>query len=86
LFVSPIALWCLLLLIPWLHIERSIMGIHGSPMEEQRQRYGPPLYELTSFAIALRVFVSLWWSSFDHAILYVTSSFTMISTVLPLTK
>jgi hypothetical protein len=58
----------------------------NGPMEEQRQRYGPPLYELTSFAIALRVFISLWWSSFDHAILYVTSSFTMISTVLPLTE
>ncbi|CAK9205892.1 unnamed protein product [Sphagnum jensenii] len=40
----------------------------NGPMEEQRQRYGPPLYELTSFAIALRVFISLWWSSFDHAI------------------
>jgi hypothetical protein len=46
---------------------------HG-PMEEQRQRYGPPLYELTSFSIALRVFVSLWWSSFDHPISYVTLS------------
>ncbi|CAK9195303.1 unnamed protein product [Sphagnum troendelagicum] len=40
----------------------------NGPMEEQRQRYGPPLYELTSFSIALRVFVSLWWSSFDHPI------------------
>jgi hypothetical protein len=50
----------------------------NGPMEEQRQRYGPPLYELTSFSIALRVFVSLWWSSFDHPISYVTLSSTMV--------
>ncbi|XP_024379220.1 uncharacterized protein [Physcomitrium patens] len=37
---------------------------HG-PMEEQRERYGPSLYKLTTFAVALRVFLAVWWSAFD---------------------
>ncbi|KAL3615842.1 hypothetical protein CASFOL_040136 [Castilleja foliolosa] len=31
------------------------------PMEEQRQRYGPPLYSLTRMAQNIRLFVSLLW-------------------------
>lgn len=37
---------------------------HG-PMEEQRERYGPSLYRLTTFAVAIRVFLEIWWSAFD---------------------
>jgi hypothetical protein len=36
------------------------------PMEEQRQRYGPPLYQLTSMAIAIQIFLKLWWRHFDE--------------------
>lgn len=35
------------------------------PMEEQRQRYGPPLYSLTQLALNIRLFVSLLWRRFD---------------------
>lgn len=32
------------------------------PMEEQRQRYGPPLYSLTKMVLNIRLFLSLsWW-------------------------
>ncbi|PIN01039.1 hypothetical protein CDL12_26455 [Handroanthus impetiginosus] len=31
------------------------------PMEEQRQRYGPPLYSLTRMVHAIRLFLSLLW-------------------------
>lgn len=39
---------------------------HDGPMEEQRSRYGPPLYELTHFITQLRIFVALWWETFDE--------------------
>ncbi|KAL9236076.1 hypothetical protein vseg_010783 [Gypsophila vaccaria] len=32
------------------------------PMEEQRQRYGPPLYSLTKMVLAIRVFLFLLWA------------------------
>ncbi|KAH9608997.1 hypothetical protein KSS87_003079 [Heliosperma pusillum] len=32
------------------------------PMEEQRQRYGPPLYSLTKMLITIRVFLFLLWA------------------------
>ncbi|GFP87383.1 hypothetical protein PHJA_000882000 [Phtheirospermum japonicum] len=35
------------------------------PMEEQRQRYGPPLYSLTKMAQNIRLFVSLLWGRFE---------------------
>eukprot|EP00243_Klebsormidium_subtile_P001512 TRINITY_DN12686_c0_g1_i1.p1 TRINITY_DN12686_c0_g1~~TRINITY_DN12686_c0_g1_i1.p1 ORF type:complete len:448 (-),score=130.43 TRINITY_DN12686_c0_g1_i1:330-1673(-) len=38
---------------------------HNGPMEEQRERYGPPLYELTSFVNHIRIFVAAWWSVYD---------------------
>ncbi|XLU80572.1 hypothetical protein S245_003992, partial [Arachis hypogaea] len=31
------------------------------PMEEQRHRYGPPLYSLTSMILSIRLFLSLLW-------------------------
>ncbi|KAL8526379.1 hypothetical protein ACS0TY_015553 [Phlomoides rotata] len=31
------------------------------PMEEQRQRYGPPLYSLTKMVHSIRLFISLLW-------------------------
>ena len=39
-----------------------------SPMEEQRLRYGPHLYTLTKFVTYLRIFLALWWSSFDTSL------------------
>eukprot|EP00850_Spirogloea_muscicola_P024099 SM000441S16123 [mRNA] locus=s441:16177:19803:- [translate_table: standard] len=39
---------------------------HNGPMEEQRDRYGPPLYELTEFVTRLRIFLALWWAVFDE--------------------
>ncbi|XP_074311962.1 uncharacterized protein LOC141647604 isoform X2 [Silene latifolia] len=35
------------------------------PMEEQRQRYGPPLYSLTKMLITIRVFLFLLWARVD---------------------
>ncbi|XP_010490477.1 PREDICTED: uncharacterized protein LOC104768250 isoform X1 [Camelina sativa] len=35
------------------------------PMEEQRERYGPPLYSLTKMVMAIRVFLSLLWDRYD---------------------
>ncbi|CAN1199182.1 Protein DOUBLE-STRAND BREAK FORMATION [Linum perenne] len=35
------------------------------PMEEQRHRYGPPLYSLTTMILFVRVFVLLLWSRYD---------------------
>uniref|UniRef100_A0A1J3JPR4 GOLD domain-containing protein n=1 Tax=Noccaea caerulescens TaxID=107243 RepID=A0A1J3JPR4_NOCCA len=35
------------------------------PMEEQRERYGPPLYSLTKMVMAIRVFLTLLWERYD---------------------
>ncbi|CAN0829666.1 hypothetical protein LINGRAHAP2_LOCUS1189 [Linum grandiflorum] len=35
------------------------------PMEEQRHRYGPPLYSLTTMIFFVRLFISLSWSRYD---------------------
>eukprot|EP01018_Ginkgo_biloba_P004680 Gb_07074 [translate_table: standard] len=49
-----------------LDFVRQINDHHG-PMEEQRQRYGPPLYQLTSMATVIRIFLKLWWREFDES-------------------
>lgn len=41
---------------------------HNGPMEEQRDRYGPHLYELTSFANRIHKFLALWWQVYDTEI------------------
>ncbi|XP_057970692.1 uncharacterized protein LOC131159652 isoform X2 [Malania oleifera] len=43
---------------------RQINDDHG-PMEEQRQRYGPPLYSLTSMVLSIRLFLFLSWGRFE---------------------
>lgn len=35
------------------------------PMEEQRQRYGPPLYSLTTLVRSIRIFLFLSWRRFE---------------------
>ncbi|XP_077239217.1 retinal-binding protein [Tasmannia lanceolata] len=35
------------------------------PMEEQRQRYGPSLYSLTSMVLSIRLFLLLYWGRFE---------------------
>ncbi|WOH08036.1 hypothetical protein DCAR_0727472 [Daucus carota subsp. sativus] len=35
------------------------------PMEEQRQRYGPPLYSLTKMVLFIRLFLSLSWRRYE---------------------
>ncbi|XXG40124.1 hypothetical protein AAC387_Pa01g0917 [Persea americana] len=35
------------------------------PMEEQRQRYGPPLYSLTNMVLSIRLFLLLSWGRFE---------------------
>ncbi|OAY41657.1 uncharacterized protein LOC110622921 isoform X2 [Manihot esculenta] len=35
------------------------------PMEEQRHRYGPPLYSLTALVLCIRMFISLSWGRFE---------------------
>ncbi|KAF3449294.1 hypothetical protein FNV43_RR10022 [Rhamnella rubrinervis] len=35
------------------------------PMEEQRQRYGPPLYSLTTMVLFIRLLLSLAWGRFE---------------------
>ncbi|CAK7343422.1 unnamed protein product [Dovyalis caffra] len=37
---------------------------NDGPMEEQRQRYGPPLYSLTVMVLLIRLFISLAWGRF----------------------
>ncbi|KAK1391128.1 GOLD domain-containing protein [Heracleum sosnowskyi] len=37
---------------------------HG-PMEEQRERYGPPLYSLTKMVLFIRLFLSLSWRRYE---------------------
>lgn len=48
-----------------LDFVRQINDHHG-PMEEQRQRYGPPLYQLTNMAISIQIFLKMWWRHFDE--------------------
>ncbi|KAI3781425.1 hypothetical protein L2E82_11439 [Cichorium intybus] len=43
---------------------RQINDDHG-PMEEQRQRYGPPLYTLTKMVLNIRLFLTLSWWRFE---------------------
>ncbi|KAM0061391.1 putative GOLD domain-containing protein [Helianthus debilis subsp. tardiflorus] len=43
---------------------RQINDDHG-PMEEQRQRYGPPLYALTKMVLTIRLFLSSSWWRFE---------------------
>ncbi|KAF6172696.1 hypothetical protein GIB67_042019 [Kingdonia uniflora] len=43
---------------------RQINDDHG-PMEEQRQRYGPSLYNLTTMVLSIRLFISLTWERFE---------------------
>lgn len=38
---------------------------HNGPMEEQRLRYGPHLYHLTTFINRLHTFLSIWWITLD---------------------
>lgn len=35
------------------------------PMEEQRHRYGPPLYSLTKMVLIIRLFLFLLWARYD---------------------
>uniref|UniRef100_A0A7C8YM05 GOLD domain-containing protein n=1 Tax=Opuntia streptacantha TaxID=393608 RepID=A0A7C8YM05_OPUST len=35
------------------------------PMEEQRHRYGPPLYSLTKMVLTIRLFLFLLWARYD---------------------
>ncbi|XP_002980642.2 uncharacterized protein LOC9656263 [Selaginella moellendorffii] len=39
---------------------------HNGPMEEQRERYGPPLYQLTQLGLHIRIFLTLWWKTFNR--------------------
>ncbi|KAJ0640625.1 putative GOLD domain-containing protein [Helianthus annuus] len=43
---------------------RQINDDHG-PMEEQRQRYGPPLYALIKMVLTIRLFLSSSWWRFE---------------------
>ncbi|KAK2981887.1 hypothetical protein RJ640_010404 [Escallonia rubra] len=47
-----------------LDFVRQINDDQG-PMEEQRHRYGPPLYSLTQMVLNIRLFLSLWWWRFE---------------------
>lgn len=47
-----------------LDFVRQINDDEG-PMEEQRHRYGPPLYSLTKMVLNIRLFLSLLWARFE---------------------
>ncbi|KAM0947996.1 putative GOLD domain-containing protein [Dioscorea sansibarensis] len=47
-----------------LDFVRQINDDQG-PMEEQRQRYGPCIYRLTTFVLTIRLFLFLSWGRFD---------------------
>eukprot|EP00245_Coleochaete_scutata_P004439 TRINITY_DN17044_c0_g1_i2.p1 TRINITY_DN17044_c0_g1~~TRINITY_DN17044_c0_g1_i2.p1 ORF type:complete len:472 (-),score=113.20 TRINITY_DN17044_c0_g1_i2:1077-2492(-) len=38
---------------------------HDGPLEEQRHRYGPPLYDLTVLINSIHALLVLWWRLFD---------------------
>ncbi|CAK8559947.1 unnamed protein product [Lathyrus sativus] len=48
-----------------LDFTRQINDDDG-PMEEQRHRYGPPLYSLTSMILYVRFFLSLSWARYGY--------------------
>ncbi|KAI5440314.1 uncharacterized protein LOC127120964 [Lathyrus oleraceus] len=48
-----------------LDFTRQINDDDG-PMEEQRHRYGPPLYSLTSMILYVRFFLSLSWARYEY--------------------
>lgn len=51
---------------PVYHVEwQEIISSSSRPMEEQRHRYGPPLYSLTAMVIFIRLFLFLSWGRFD---------------------
>ncbi|PRQ53153.1 hypothetical protein RchiOBHm_Chr2g0163341 [Rosa chinensis] len=41
------------------------MMMMGKPMEEQRQRYGPPLYSLTTLVLLIRLAILLSRGRFE---------------------
>ncbi|KAL2319442.1 hypothetical protein Fmac_028411 [Flemingia macrophylla] len=47
-----------------LDFTRTINDNDG-PMEEQRHRYGPPLYSLTTMILSILLFLSLSWTRYD---------------------
>ncbi|XP_065854280.1 uncharacterized protein [Euphorbia lathyris] len=47
-----------------LDFVRTINDDDG-PMEEQRKRYGPPLYHLTAMILFIRLFLSLLWGRYE---------------------
>ncbi|WCJ27910.1 hypothetical protein M5689_009629 [Euphorbia peplus] len=47
-----------------LDFVRTINDDDG-PMEEQRKRYGPPLYHLTAMILSIRLFLSLLWGRYE---------------------
>jgi hypothetical protein len=63
------------------HCDMIELRVICRPMEEQRERYGPSLYRLTTFAVAIRVFLELWWSAFDSEDLWVLTSFRALPLV-----
>lgn len=48
----------------WMTVYSENLFIHR-PMEEQRQRYGPPLYSLTSMVLFIRLLLLLAWERFE---------------------
>lgn len=53
-------------------------------MEEQRQRYGPPLYSLTKMVLYIRLFLSLSWCRYESIKLWdLLKSLYTISLFLP---
>eukprot|EP00250_Pteridium_aquilinum_P012267 c20610_g1_i1 orf=555-1874(-) len=55
---------------------------HNGPMEEQRERYGPFLHQLTSLSISIRIFLVLWWKSSDDPSLCTNDLLGLVETAV----
>ena len=47
------------------NMGKKYLLVFYSPMEEQRHRYGPPLYNLTAMVLFIRLFLLLAWGRFE---------------------
>ncbi|KAH7415287.1 hypothetical protein KP509_14G036100 [Ceratopteris richardii] len=51
---------------------------HNGPMEEQRERYGPFLHQITSLSVSIRIFLLMWWKLSDDSSLCTDEFFPLL--------
>ncbi|KAJ7520124.1 hypothetical protein O6H91_20G067700 [Diphasiastrum complanatum] len=56
----------------------------SGPMDEQRDRYGPPLYQLTQLSVAIHIFLKLWWRPIDGFVMSTSERIALLERSLNL--